>query len=76
MMNRALWKKTLAEAQWLWLALAVLLFTFSWLRVWIVAIFEMSRYATVVEQFWDDYQQFFAVSLSDLLCAIPTSSPG
>jgi ABC-2 type transport system permease protein len=66
-MNRALWKKTLAEAQWLWLALAVLLFGFCWIRVWIVALFEMSRFAAIVEQFWDDYQQFFAVSLADLL---------
>jgi ABC-2 type transport system permease protein len=66
-MNRALWRKTIAEAQWLWLALAVLLFAFCWIRVWIVALFEMSRYAAIVEQFWDDYQQFFAVSLSDLL---------
>jgi ABC-2 type transport system permease protein len=66
-MNRALWKKTLGEAQWLWLALAVLLFGFCWIRVWVVALFEMSRYAAIVEQFWDDYQQFFAVSLADLL---------
>jgi ABC-2 type transport system permease protein len=66
-MNRALWKKCLAEAQWLWLALAVLLFAFCWVRVWIVTLFETSRFQAILEQVWDDYQQFFTVSLAELL---------
>jgi ABC-2 type transport system permease protein len=66
-MNRALWKKCLTEAQWLWLALAVLLFAFCWVRVWIVTLFETSRFQAILEQVWDDYQQFFTVSLAELL---------
>jgi ABC-2 type transport system permease protein len=66
-MNRAVWKKSIAEAQWLWLALAVLLFGFCWVRVWIVSMFETSRFQAILEQVWDDYQQFFTISLADLL---------
>jgi ABC-2 type transport system permease protein len=66
-MNRALWKKCIAEAQWLWLALAVLLFAFCWVRVWIVTLFETSRFQAILEQVWDDYQQFFTISLAEML---------
>lgn len=66
-MNRALWKKCLVEAQWLWLTLAALLFTFSWIRVWLVTLFNTSRFQRVVEQFWDDYQQFVPISLAEFL---------
>lgn len=66
-MNRAVWKKTVAEAQWLWVALALLLTSFCLIRVWIVSIFETSRLEAILVQVWDQYQQFFAVSLAEML---------
>jgi ABC-2 type transport system permease protein len=66
-MNRVLWRKCITEAQWLWLALAVLLFAFCWIRVWIVTFFDTSRFQAILEQVWEDYQQFFTVSLAEML---------
>lgn len=66
-MNRALIKKCLTDAQWLFLALGVLLFGFCWLRVWIVSLLETPRFAVIIEQFWDKFGQLSPVSFAELI---------
>ncbi len=65
-MNRALWKKTFGEAQWLMLACSCVLFGYCWLRVWTVGLIDMSRFETIVEQF-RDFERFSPVPLDQLV---------
>jgi len=65
--NRALWSKNIGEAKWLLLALFVLLFSFCWVRTWIVSLLEADRFAAVIEPLWDKWSQFSPVTLSHLL---------
>ena len=66
-MNVALVRKCVNDSRWLFLAMAVMVFGFCWLRVWIVSLIEMPRFAAVVEPLWDKFGQFSAVPLSHLL---------
>lgn len=66
-MNRALWKKAIGEAQWLLLFCALGLFLFCFLRVWLVTQVEMSRFAEIVGQLWEDIEKFSTVPLAHLL---------
>lgn len=66
-MNRALLKKCLVEARLLWITLAMLLFAFCWVRVYIVSRLRMSQFAAIVEQLWDQFKDFSPVSLEELL---------
>lgn len=66
-MNRALLKKCVVEARLLWAALALLLFAFCWVRVYIVSRLRMSQFAAIVEQLWDQFKDFSPVPLEELL---------
>ena len=66
-MNRAVLKKCLFEARLLLLACAATLFSFCWLRVWIVSRLEMSSFASIIEKLWDKWKDFSPVPLSQLL---------
>jgi ABC-2 type transport system permease protein len=65
--NKALWQKNLGEAKWLLLALVLLLFSFCWVRTWIVSLLEADRFAAVIQPLWDKWSQFSPVTLSHLL---------
>lgn len=65
--QRALWWKNWSEAQWLLLALVVLLFSFAWVRTWVVTLLEADRFAQVIQPLWDKWSQFSPVELSHLL---------
>lgn len=66
-MNRTVLKKCLIEVRLLFLACAAVLFSFCWLRVWIVSRVEMDSFARIIEQLWDKWKDFSPVPLSQLL---------
>src|SRR5688572_17179037 len=66
-MNRVLLKKNIAEVQLLFLASAVLLFAFCWVRIFIVASIDTSSFATIVSKLWDNYGRLSAVPFSQLM---------
>ncbi|MAV36527.1 MAG: hypothetical protein CMJ59_13850 [Planctomycetaceae bacterium] len=66
-MNRALIKKCIADALWLFVSLAALLVAFCWFRVWIISFLEMPSFAAVVQPLWDKFGQFSPVALEHLL---------
>ncbi len=66
-MNFTLIKKCFVEARLLLASLGALLFAVCWLRVFIVTRLQTSQFATIVEQFWDEFKDFWPVSLEQLL---------
>jgi ABC-2 type transport system permease protein len=66
-MNRAVLKKCITEARLLFAAMAALLFAFCWVRVFIVSRLQMSQFATIIEQVWDQFKDFSPVPLDQLL---------
>lgn len=65
-MNRALLRKCVLEAQWLFYACALAVFAFCWVRVWLVSRLEMSKFRTVVETFREELEKFLPVSIDAL----------
>jgi ABC-2 type transport system permease protein len=65
--NLTLLKKSLHEVRLLFGALGLLLFLFCWLRVFIVSRLQTSQFAAIVEQVWDQFKDFWPVSLEQLL---------
>lgn len=66
-MNRAVVKKCLLEVRLLWAACALLLFSFCWVRVFIVSSLETIDFAGIVERLWDKWSKFSPVPLSHLV---------
>jgi hypothetical protein len=69
MKNKALWKRAGAEA---WVQLAVscgLLAAFGWLFVWLMSLFKMGTWATLLNLLPDFVQPMFGVPLADLATA-------
>jgi ABC-2 type transport system permease protein len=66
-LNRAVLTKCISEARLLFAATAVLVFAFCWVRVFIVARLQMSQFAAIVEQVWDQFKDFSPVPLDQLL---------
>ncbi|MCP4813902.1 MAG: ABC transporter permease subunit [Planctomycetaceae bacterium] len=64
-MNRILLKRYLQDAKWLWLSCALILFIYCWLRVWMVTLFDMSRFEKVLEQF-KHLEKFSSVPFAEL----------
>ncbi len=65
-MIRLLLKKYINESMLLWLACAVMLVLFSWVRVWIVCQFELQRFESFLEQL-KPFEKFSPVPLAQLL---------
>jgi ABC-2 type transport system permease protein len=65
--NFTLIKKSIYEARLLFGGLGLLLFAFCWLRVFIVSRLQTSQFAAIVEQLWDQFKDFWPVSLEQLL---------
>ena len=66
-MNTALWKKAIGESKLLLIVCALGLFLFAFVRVWLVSLVEMSRFAEIIGQLWTDIEKFSLVPLSHLL---------
>jgi ABC-2 type transport system permease protein len=65
--NSTLIKKSIHEARLLFGGLGLLLFAFCWLRVFIVSRLQTSQFAAIIEQVWDQFRNFWPVSLEQLL---------
>jgi len=65
-MFRILLKKYYQESILLWLALALVLFFFPWVRIWTVSQFELSGFAPLIEQF-KAFEKFAPVPLEQFL---------
>ena len=65
-MTRLLLKKYINESILLWLACAVMLVVFCWVRVWIVCQFELQRFEVFLDQL-KPFEKFSPVPLSQLL---------
>lgn len=66
-MNRVLLRKCVSEVQLLFIASALLLFTFCWVRVFIVASLETTSFAAIIDELWDNWGRFSPVPPSQLL---------
>ena len=59
-------RKAMRDALWLWLASALGLFAFTWLRVWLVAQLEMSNFQQIILSLGDEFEKFSPVPLEQL----------
>lgn len=66
-MNWILVRREWKEARWLLLGCAIGMFVFCWMRVWIVGRVDMARFQVVLEQLWDEIENFSPVPLSQIL---------
>jgi ABC-2 type transport system permease protein len=66
-MNFALWRKTIAEAQWLLLGCASIVFSFCWVFVWLQSFFEMGRFQQLLEVFRPEFERFSPVPFEHML---------
>jgi ABC-2 type transport system permease protein len=66
-MNRVLLWKCISEVQLLFIASAVLLFAFCWVRIFIVASIDTGSFATIVGELWDNYGHLMPVPFSQLM---------
>ena len=62
-MNTALWRKAIGESRLLLIVCALGLFLFAFVRVWLVSLVEMSRFAEIIGQLWTDIEKFSLVQL-------------
>lgn len=65
-MFRILLKKYYQESILLWIALALVLFFFPWVRIWTVSQFELTGFAPLIEQF-KAFEKFSPVPLDQFL---------
>jgi ABC-2 type transport system permease protein len=66
-MNRVLLRKCISEVQLLFIASGLLLFTFCWVRIFIVASIDTGSFATIVDKLWDNYGRLSPVPFSQLM---------
>jgi ABC-2 type transport system permease protein len=66
-LNRAVLSKCITEARLLFAATAAMVFAFCWVRVFIVSRLQMSQFAAILEQVWDQFKDFSPVPLEQLL---------
>jgi ABC-2 type transport system permease protein len=66
-LNLALFKKSWTESRLLLAALGLLVFSFCWVRVFIVSRLETSQFGAIIDQFWDQVKDFVPVTLDQLL---------
>ncbi len=64
--NRALWSKAISESRLMLAGMGLILFTFCWLRVWIVGIVPMPNFETILKQV-PQIEQFLPVDISQLV---------
>ncbi|EMI54428.1 putative membrane protein [Rhodopirellula sallentina SM41] len=63
--DRMMIRKNIGQASLLFAFLAVALFAFGWVRVWVVKLLDMGKFQTIIEQF-RDYEKFAPVSFDAL----------
>ncbi len=65
MLDRHMIRKAIGQASLLWWSLAVTLFAFGWVRVWVVKLLDMQQFETILEQF-RDFEKFAPVPFDSL----------
>jgi ABC-2 type transport system permease protein len=65
MINRMLAKKYVGQSSLLWAGCGLALFSFSWVRVWVVSLLDMGKFKTILEQF-REYERFAPISFDQL----------
>ena len=63
--DRMLIRKFIGQSSLLFSALAVTLFAFGWVRVWVVKLLDMGQFQTILEQF-RDYEKFAPIEFDAL----------
>ncbi|WP_322975071.1 ABC transporter permease subunit [Aporhodopirellula aestuarii] len=63
--DRMMVRKNIGQSSLLFSFLAVALFAFGWVRVWVVKLLDMGQFQTIIEQF-RDYEKFAPVSFDAL----------
>jgi ABC-2 type transport system permease protein len=67
MLHRILLRKSIRDGQLLFWSLALVIFAFAWLRVYIVSTLEMGKFEQAVELFREQIERFASVPLTQLL---------
>ncbi|MBB3208660.1 ABC-2 type transport system permease protein [Rhodopirellula rubra] len=63
--DRMMVRKNIGQSSLLFVFLAIALFAFGWVRVWVVKLLDMGQFQTIIEQF-RDYEKFAPVSFDAL----------
>jgi ABC-2 type transport system permease protein len=58
-------RKFLEQSLLLWLGCALALFSFNWVRVWVVSLIDMGRFQIILEQF-REFERFAPISFDQL----------
>lgn len=67
MLHRILLRKSIRDGQLLFWSLALVIFAFAWLRVYIVSTLEMGKFEQAVDLFREQIERFASVPLTQLL---------
>jgi hypothetical protein len=71
LMNRALWKKAIADCWLQWVVSAVILIGFSWIFIWLMSQIPASALSPLMQVFGKFVEKVVGLPVSDLL-----STPG
>ncbi|TWT96504.1 ABC transporter permease subunit [Neorhodopirellula pilleata] len=63
--DRMMIRKFIGQSSLLFVFLAIALFAFGWVRVWVVKLLDMSQFQTILEQF-RDYEKFAPIEFEAL----------
>jgi len=63
--DRMMVRKNIGQSSLLFFFLGLALFSFGWVRVWVITLLDMGQFQTVIEQF-RDYERFAPVSFDAL----------
>jgi len=65
MISRILVRKYIGQSSLLFYACAMALFSFAWVRVWVVSLLDMGQFQTIVEQF-REFEKFAPIEFDSL----------
>lgn len=66
-MSRALWRKNWLDSRLVLIACCVIVFGFTWLRMWILSGIPSIKFSAIVEQLWDRWEQVSTIPLKFVL---------
>lgn len=65
MIHHVLVRKFASQSLLLWASCALAIFSFAWVRVWVVSLIDMSQFRTILEQF-RDFERFAPIGFDAL----------
>ena len=66
-MNRTLLLKNIRESKWLLLACAAAIFSFCWVRVWLVSRLDTDQFRTILEMLPSDWKKFVPIDMEFMI---------